>query len=178
MDRRHVLIGLAGMTLTSAAVAQSGASSASSGGSGAMGQAEQQWMQQTLMVGSVAMKSSELAAQKARDEDVKQFAQFEVDEQKGIAEVLRSMVDPAGTASTPPQADQKHAAMMQKLEQAKGKAFDRAYIQAQTEGHQELLQIQETFIKSGSNNREAMNVAKLAASRIREHIELLDDILD
>ena len=88
------------------------------------------------------------------------------------------MVDPAGTASTPPQADQKHAAMMQKLEQAKGKAFDRAYVQGQTEGHQELLQIQETFIKSGSKNREAMNVAKLAASRIREHIELLDDILD
>src|SRR5215213_9075384 len=89
MDRRHVLLGLAGMTLTSAALAQSGTSAAGAGGSAAMGQAEQQWMQQTMMVGSVAMKSSELAVQNARDEDVKQFAQFEVDEQKGLAEVLR-----------------------------------------------------------------------------------------
>jgi putative membrane protein len=175
MDRRHVLLGLAGMTVTSAAFAQSGASSAGSGGSAAMGQAEQQWMQQTMLVGSVAMKSSELAIQKADDDDVKQFAKFEADEQKGLAEVLRSMME--GAATTQPQADQKHAAMMEKLEQAKGKAFDRAYVQGQTEGHQELLQIQETFIKSGSTNREAMNVAKLAASRIREHIEVLQDIL-
>jgi putative membrane protein len=176
MDRRHVLVGLAGMTLTSAASAQSGASPAGSGGSGAMGQAEQQWMQQTMMAGTVAMKSSELAAERARDDDVQQFARFEADEQKGIAEVLRSMMDPAATAATP-QVDQKHAAMMQKLEQAKGKAFDRAYVQGQTEGHQELLQIQETFLKSGSQNREAMNVAKLVAGRIREHLEILDDIL-
>jgi len=174
MDRRHVLLGLAGMTLTSAAFAQSGASSGP-GGSAAMGQAEQQWMQQTMLVGSVAMKSSELAIQKADDDDVKQFAKFEADEQKGVAEVLRSMMD--GAATTQPQVDQKHAAMMEKLGQAKGKAFDRAYVQGQTEGHQELLQIQETFIKSGSTNREAMNVAKLAASRIREHIEVLQDIL-
>ena len=176
MDRRHVLVGLAGMTLTSAASAQGGASPAGTGRSGAMGQAEQQWMQQTMMAGTVAMKSSELAAERARDDDVQQFARFEVDEQKGIAEVLRSMMDPAATAATP-QVDQKHAAMMQKLEQAKGKAFDRAYVQGQTEGHQELLQIQETFIKSGSQNREAMNVAKLVAGRIREHLEILDDIL-
>src|SRR5215204_2202146 len=107
MDRRHVLLGLAGMTLTSAALAQSGASSAGSGGSAAMGQAEQQWMQQTLLVGSVSMKSSELAIQKADDDDVKQFAKFEADEQKGVAEVLRSMME--GAATTQPQADQKHA---------------------------------------------------------------------
>ena len=29
----------------------------------------------------------------------KQFAKFEADEQKGLAEVLRSMLEPAGTAS-------------------------------------------------------------------------------
>jgi putative membrane protein len=178
MDRRSVLLSIAGVTLSSAAFAQAGASPTASTGSPPLGQAEQQWMQQTMAVGSVAMRTSELAVEKARDEDVKQFAQFEVDEQKGIAEVLRSMMGSAGSAAMPPQADQKHAAVMQKLEQSRGKAFDRAYVQAQVDGHQELLQIQEAFIKSSSNNRETMNVAKLAAGRIREHIAILDDIFD
>jgi putative membrane protein len=174
MNRRHLVAGLAGMTLTSAALAQT----AATGGSGAMGQAEQQWMQQTMAAGSAALQSSEFALQKAQDEDVKQFAKFEADEQRGIAEVLRSMMDPAGTASAAPAAaDQKHAAALQRLQQAAADAFDRAYLQMQLEGHRELLQIQESFLKAGSGNREAANVAKLAAGRIREHIEVLQDLV-
>jgi putative membrane protein len=175
MNRRHLVVGLAGLSVTSAAFAQTGTTS---GGNGSLGQAEQQWLQQTMTAGSVALQSSELALQKAEDEDVKQFATFEVDEQKGLAEVLRSMMDPAGTASaTPAQPDQKHAAMMQRLQQARGEMFDREYVQAQLQGHQELLQLQESFIRSGSNNREATNVAKLAAGRIREHVAVLENLL-
>src|SRR5215207_3494371 len=73
-----------------------GVTNANTGAPG-LGQAEQQWLQQTMMVGSVALQTSEIALQKAQDEDVKQFAKFEADEQKGLAEVLRSMLEPAGT---------------------------------------------------------------------------------
>jgi putative membrane protein len=171
MNRRHLVAGLAGLTFTSSALAQTGASGA------AMGQGEQQWIQQTMAAGSIALQTSEIALQKAQDDEVKQFAAFEVDEQKGLTEVLRSMMDPAGTATTQTQPDQKHAAMVQKLQQAKADGFDREYVQGQIDGHKELLQIQESFVKSGSTNREAMNVAKLAASRIREHITVLQDLL-
>ncbi|MFL5054370.1 MAG: hypothetical protein ACJ8DE_03875, partial [Microvirga sp.] len=119
MDRRHLLAGLAGLPFATAAFAQTaqpqspaaqtggaaggvygtaGVTNANSGAPG-LGQAEQQWLQQTMMVGSVALQTSEIALQKAQDEDVKQFAKFEADEQKGLAEVLRSMLEPAGTAS-------------------------------------------------------------------------------
>jgi len=152
-------------------------------GAQALGQAEQQWLQQTMMIGSVALQTSEIALQKAQDEDVKQFAKFEADEQKGLAEVLRSMLEPAGTASpqgaagAPSQPDQKHAAMIQKLQQAKaGDAFDKDYVKGQLDGHRELLQIQESFVQARPQSREAMNVAKLAAGRIREHIEMLEDL--
>jgi putative membrane protein len=112
---------------------------------------------------------------------VKQFAKFEADEQKGLAEVLRSMMEPTGAASppagAPPQPDQKHAAMIQKLQQAKaGDAFDKDYVQGQLDGHRELLQIQERFIQGRPQNREAMNIAKLAAGHIREHIQVLEDL--
>jgi putative membrane protein len=204
MDRRHVLAGLAGFPLASAALAQTaqpqspaaqtgggaggvygtaGVTNANPGGGQALGQAEQQWMHETMMVGAVALQTSEVALQKAQDEDVKQFAQFEHDEQQTIAEVLRSMMEPAGTASAqgapgaPPQLDQKHAEMVQKLQQAKaGDAFDKEYIQGQLQGHQELLQIQERFLQGRPQNREAMNAAKLARGQIKEHLVLLKDI--
>src|SRR5215216_3526408 len=147
MDRRHLLAGLAGLPLATAAVAQTAqpqSPAAQTGGAAggvygtpgvtnanpgaqALGQAEQEWLQQTMMVGSVALQTSEIALHKAEDEDVKQFAKFDADEQKGLAEVLRSMLEPAGTASpqgaagAAPQPDQKHAAMIQKLQQAKAK---------------------------------------------------------
>ena len=193
MDRRHLLAGIAGLSFASAAFAQTAQpqSSAQAGGAAtvgtasgtqAFGQAEQRWLQQTMMVGSVALQTSEIALQKAEDEEVKQFAKFEADEQKGLAEVLRSMLEPAGTASPQSvagaaQPDQKHAVMIQKLQQAKaGDAFDKEFVKGQLDGHRELLQIQESFLQARPQSREAMNVAKLAAGRIREHIEMLEDL--
>jgi putative membrane protein len=204
MDRRHVLAGLAGIGVAPAAFAQTavqpqspaaqtggaaggvhgtaGVTHAMPGGQAQMGQAEQQWMNQTMMVGSVALQTSEIALQKAEDEDVKQFAQFERDEQQTMSEVLRSMMEPAGTASpqgagAQPQLDQKHAAMIQKLQQAKaGETFDKEYVKGQLEGHQELLQIRERFLQGRPQNREAMNAAKIARGHIKEHIALLKDI--
>jgi putative membrane protein len=200
MDRRVVLTGLAAVAAAPALAQQAQpanpqATGAASGGAaggvysqanqGQMGQAEMQHMQQTMMAGAAALQTSEIALQKAKDDDVKQFAQFEVDEQRTIAEVLRSMMEPASTAATggqtpaaaQPQLDQKHAQMVQKLQQMKaGEEFDKAYIDGQIQGHQELLQIQETYLKSNSRNREHMNVAKLARGHIKEHLTMLQDI--
>jgi putative membrane protein len=153
-----------------------------------MSQAEQQWMQQTMATGMVALETSKIALQKAQNADVKMFAKFESDEQQGLAEVLRSMQEPAtassgsaadttASAGAAPQMDAKHREMVQKLQQASaGAAFDKEYLQGQLQGHRELLQIQDNYLKSGSRNREAMNVAKLARGRIQEHIELIQSI--
>ena len=190
MDRRHLLAGLAAAAAAAPALAQtqtapipvSPSPAPTAGASGAgqgLGQAEQQWLQQTMMAGAVALQTSQIALEKSEDDDVKQFAKFEVDEQKGLAEVLQSMMEPSATASTTPPTPQlqgKHAEMVQKLQQAKGgDAFDREYIKGQAEGHRELLQIQQSFIQSNPRNREALNVAKLARGRIQEHLELLQD---
>jgi putative membrane protein len=200
MDRRVVLTGIAAVAVAPAALAQQaqpvtpqstapqsgGAaggtySQAAQGGQAAMGQAEMQHLQQTMMGGAFALQTSEIALQKAKDEDVKQFAQFEVDEQRTIAEVLRSMMEPSGTASgasaAAPQLDAKHAEMVKKLQQAQaGEAFDKMYVDGQLQGHEELLQIQETYLKSNSRNREHVNVAKLARGHIKEHVQVLTDL--
>ena len=130
--------------------------------------------QQTMMLGSVALQTSEVALQKAQDEDVKQFAQFEADEQKTIAEVLRSMMEPAGTASAQPaqpQLDQKHAAMVQKLQQAKaGDAVRQDVRRGPDRGPSGAAAIQEAYPEGNGRKPRDMNVAKLARGHIKEHI--------
>ncbi len=200
MDRRVVLAGLAAFAAAPALAQQSGGgaatgtaapamsagqtSAAGAAGAARLGQTEMQHMQQTLQLGSVALETSRLAQQKARSEDLKQFAGFEVEEQTTIAEIIRGMMDPSATAaagSAPAAAggaprDAKGAEMVQKLSQAQGEAFDREYLKGQLEGHRDLLEVQERYLKSNSQNREHMNMVKLARGRIMEHIALLEDM--
>jgi putative membrane protein len=157
----------------------------SAAGRAQLGQAEIQHIQQTLAAGTVALQTSEIALQKAQNANVKEFAQFERDEQTTIAEVLRSLQDPGATASggtsrggaTAPEISADKAKMMEQLQQAQaGAEFDRRYIEGQLQGHQELLEIQERYLQSNSQNREHVNVSKLARGHIKEHIARLQEI--
>jgi putative membrane protein len=190
MDRRIVLAGLAS-ALAAPAFAQTGGSPSASPGSAAgrtggqqMSQAEMQHMQETMRLGMMALETSRIAQQKAQNADLKQFATFEVQEQTTLSEVLQSMMEPATTSATgsassapAPQMDAKAREMIQKLQSAQaGQAFDRQYLQGQMEGHSALLQVQTQYLQSNPQNREHMNVAKLARGMITEHIALLEDI--
>ena len=66
--------------------------------------------------------------------------------------------------------------MVEKLNQAAAAEFDRMYLQGQIQGHRDLLQAQERYIASNPQNREHMNVAKLARGHIREHVAVLDSL--
>jgi len=202
MDRRIVLAGLAALA-AAPALAQTGggtttmqpgaaAGSKMNAAGGQMSQADMQHMQQTMQLGMIALETSRIAQQKARNEDLKQFAQFEVQEQTTLSEVLRSMMEPAATAATGAatgqaggnmpasgamQMDAQGREMVQKLQSAEaGAEFDRQYLQGQIQGHRDLLQVQERYLQSNPQNREHMNVAKMARTQIREHIALLEDM--
>ena len=194
MDRRALLFGgLAATLVIAPALAQTGGSSsatqpAPSGGPSGMSrmgaqmdQAEMQHLQQSMQIGMAALEASRIALTKARNEDLKRFANFEVQEQTTLAEVLRSMMDPAATAATGQQGDMQMDAsgrdMLQTLQsQQAGAAFDKAYLDGQLQGHRNLLQVQEQYLQSNPQNREQMNVAKMARTQIREHIALLENI--
>jgi len=198
MDRRALMLGgLATTLVTVPALAQtSGSSSSTQPGTpagsstmnrmgGQMGQAEMQHMQQTMQLGMVAMETSRIAMSKARHEDLKRFANFEVQEQTDLAEVLQSMMEPLATAATGQSAggaqggsmpmDAGARDMMQALQgKQAGAEFDKTYLDGQLQGHRNLLQVQEKYLKSNPQNRELMNVARMASGRIREHIAMLE----
>ncbi len=169
-------------------------SGASRMGGQAMTQADMQHMQQIMQLGMVALETSRIAQQKAQNADLKRFATFEVQEQTTLSEVLHAIMEPATTATagassqpeqtdaasanTPPmQIDAQSREMIQRLQNTQsGEAFDREFLQGQMEGHSALLRVQTQYLQGNPQNREHMNVAKLARTVIIEHIALLEDI--
>jgi putative membrane protein len=179
VPRRTVLVALA------AAAAQSSFAQTQSTPGGNAG-ADEQYVRETSAVGSFSLAVSRLAQQKAQTDDLKEFAQLEAAEQETLADVLKSLQTPGpidGTVKPPSDAEvEQHLDRRgrEKLEQMRaapaGTEFDREYLAAQATGHLELLRIQETYLNSGRNNRDFINVAKLARGMIKEHLQLLADL--
>jgi putative membrane protein len=181
IPRRTVLVAVAAVAATSS-FAQSQSTPTPGGASGP----DEQYIRQTMTTGSLSLAASRMAEQKAQSDDLKEFAQFELAEQETLADILRSLQNTGpvdGTIKPPSEAeverhlDQRGREELQKMRAAPaGTEFDREYLEAQMNGHQELLRIQESYLNSQPNNRDIINVAKLARGMIREHLQLLADI--
>jgi putative membrane protein len=127
---------------------------------------------QTLMVGTVALRTSEIAMEKATNTMLKEFAQLEVNEQKTIASILAAT--PHG--AMPPELPAEEQAKVQQLtDMMAGPEFDAAYLQGQMEGHQQLLQIQQTLSGETVATVEAIT-ARLAEQAVTSHLVMLSHI--
>lgn len=127
----------------------------------------------TLMVGSLANQTSMIAMQRATNPHVKQFAGFEHAEQTTIAQVMTDEANPRPTTL-----DEKHQAQLQELQgMESGAAFDRAYVKSQMRGHEQLLHLQETYLKqNGSQPSDTVHVAMMARAVIQMHLTMLQDL--
>ena len=100
MDRRTVLAGFAAAAFAAPARAQQDTTPATAqpGNTSIQGpatqpiEAELRHIRETLAFGAVTLETSRLALEHAQDSQVKQFAQFEIDEQLMLSEVLRSLL--------------------------------------------------------------------------------------
>ena len=135
MDRRKMLLGLSGAApvllaaVSRQAFAQAGGTATTTMPSAAstapLSTAQHKAM--TLMAGTLAKQTSQLAMQQARNPKVKEFAGFEVAEQTTVAQVLTDSANPP-----PAQLDSTHEAMLSQLKSiSPGPQFDRAYIMGQ-----------------------------------------------
>lgn len=164
MDRRTfgttMLLGSLGL-----AAAPAAAQGVMQGHSMAMGPAEQRHAADTLMVGNVALMTSRLAQSRAQRPQVRQFANFEIEEQETVARIINEMAP-----MSPPPPSPTDQRMMDRLQRARGAAFDRDYLMGQLDGHRRLLQVQERYLSEGRSMHHR-HIAMLARGRIREHIE-------
>lgn len=157
-----MLIGGLGLAMPSVALAQNR-------GMGPMGEPERRHAMDTLRVGAVALESSRMAQSMARAPRVRDFAELEIEEQTTVADIIREM---SGMAPPPP--DPEGRRMLDRLNGGR-RNFDAAYVMMQMDGHRQLLDIQERYLRDGRNMHHR-HIAMLARGRIREHLRDLETL--
>ena len=84
--------------------------------------------------GMAEVELGRLAAEHARSDEVKKFAQRMVDDHTKAGDELKSIAERKGI-KLPAEMDPKDRALMNRLEKLNGAAFDRAYMQAMVSDH-------------------------------------------
>ncbi|TAJ29526.1 DUF4142 domain-containing protein [Bosea sp. (in: a-proteobacteria)] len=133
----------------------------------AAGPAELRHANDTLAAGMSSLAMSEVAVRRASG-DIRQFAEFEVAEQRDVAAVLKLRGHQAQQSI-----DDPTRAMVDRLTTTNaGEQLDAAYLTAQAEGHQRLLDIQQAYLREGQDPH-SRAVAMLIKGRVQEHIQLI-----
>jgi putative membrane protein len=121
------------------------------------------------MGGSFAMMSSQLALTRTGKPDVINFANTEIAEQVQVATALG-----AAPGSTPLRPDQ--AEMMARLDGVPaGGGFERTYVQGQIRGHRELLNLNSSYLRAGSDTQ-LQSVAQMSVPIIQRHLAILSNL--
>jgi putative membrane protein len=146
---------------------------------------ESDHIRQTTAIGCLSLLVSRMATEKINIPKLREFALLEAAEQETILDVLKSLQSPGqvkGTVRTLSDADleaQLVPLSLQILNKMRGMEagadFSREFFLVQSEAHQQLLRVQEDYLKLGREPA-SINVAKLADGMIREHLQLLSDI--
>jgi putative membrane protein len=84
--------------------------------------------------GMAEVELGKLAAERAKNDEVKKFAQRMVDDHTKAGEQLKSIADSKGI-KLPTEMEAKDRALMNRLQKLNGAAFDRAYMQAMVSDH-------------------------------------------
>jgi putative membrane protein len=85
--------------------------------------------------GLAEVELGKLAADHAKNDEVKKFAQRMVDDHSKANDQLKSIADAKGIKLPEADTDATHKAMMRRLEKLNGAAFDRAYMQMMVGDH-------------------------------------------
>jgi putative membrane protein len=168
MDRRLVLLGLTGaaapLLLHNATAA---AQSLSPNGSSPLDPAS--YAAQTLQIGTLAKTTSQIALKNSGNAYVRRFANLEIAEQTAVAQSLTSNFDPPPAELT---ADQQQ--IVASLQGQSSLAFDAAYVQAQIQGHRQLLNIQQEFLAGETDpTADFVHIALIATPFIQTHLSIL-----
>ncbi len=130
----------------------------------------QQFAMGVIGPAQLSLVTSQIAVDRARKADAREFAGFELTEAIAVTTVLKEMGTPV------PPMDAKAQATLDKIRAAAaGAAFDRAYIDAQYENHVFLRDLATAYLANPPSNPNDMaemcgrHLATLALATFKEH---------
>jgi putative membrane protein len=113
------------------------ASGVGSGGAGANVNSDDEFVRDVALKSVAEVELSRMALTRTTNPDIKSFAQTMIDEHSAAGDKLKSVV-PGELIAWPVQLDDKHRKKADELARAQGGEFDRDYVEAMIEGHQDL----------------------------------------
>jgi len=108
-----------------------------SGGAGASVTSDDEFVGDVARKSIAAIAVSRIALSNSTNPDIKTFAQRLIDDHEAASTKLKSVLTGAAI-EWPAQLDEKHRETADELAGARGADFDREYLQAMIEGHQDL----------------------------------------
>lgn len=133
------------------------------------GQAEYDYITRVGPLGQASLQSSQAARGQATDPWVRSFAENEVAEQETLSEILTEVGRQSGRPLPNPRPDPRTARELAMMQRERGDRFDEAYLRMQLQAHQELLRIQDDYLRTG-RNMHMRHIAMLARGQITDHI--------
>lgn len=130
------------------------------------------FIQMTASSNMFELQSSQLAEKQSKNKSVQSFAEMMIKDHTAATQKFKSLVkgETVPTTMVP-----KHAQMLQQLQSASGADFDRAYIMAQTQAHQEAIQLFEAYAASG-DDAELKAFAQQTLPALRQHLAAVQKI--
>ncbi len=148
-------------------------------GSGAAGTAsskadDKKFVKEAALGGMTEVELGKVAAQKASDAKVKEFAQKMIDDHTKANDNLKQIASKSNM-QIPSSLDAKHQSRIDKLSKLSGEEFDKAYVKDQLKDHE--TDVRE--FKDEANNGSDPNVKTFASSTLpilQEHLEMVKSL--
>jgi putative membrane protein len=136
----------------------------------------EKFVQTVAISGMFEIQSSQLALQKAGDDQIKQFAQMMIADHQKASDELQAMAQQK-SLQLPQELDRRHASIMRRLEGRSGGAFDKTYASAQLRGHREAVGLFRSYARDGSDP-ELKQWAQATLPTLEEHLRHAETIQD
>lgn len=127
------------------------------------------FLKQTAVGNQFEIDSSKLALSKSNSADVTAFATQMVNDHGAAGTAFKKAVSDA-ELEEPSTSDDKHDSLLKDLRAKSGADFDKAYIDAQKQGHVETVALFEAYAKDGDNPR-MKQFAQELLPKLRQHLD-------
>src|SRR3954454_6601252 len=156
--RTHITIVTAAMLVSASAFAQSVST--------------EEFVKKAAISDMFEVQSSKLALQKKADADTRPFAQKMTRDHTKTTNELKNFVRRGKVkAELPTALDGEHQGKLDQLKGLSGQDFDRAYDQAQLEGHQKAVALFEQYAQGG-DNPQLKSWASKTLPHLKQHLTM------
>lgn len=118
------------------------------------------------------IESSRLALERSQSPAIKQFAQMMIDHHTMTTQQVTEAAQSSGITPPPPALLPPHRAMLDKLQPAQGRDFDRMYLDQQRTAHRQALALHQTYSRRG-DKEPLRQAATQAVPIVQRHIDQL-----